>query len=210
VESGYREQAATMWEVEVRAQKAAQLQGLFSGLRVAATSAAGRSSSGWSGVKFKLFLFAGFGFGEPATTELLGRNAGHVGFNVEDRSAVEHVDAVNMELRTVATEEFDDSKGNRIRTARGPGCEDAVGTIVGRGRTEEFVALGAVESPDDEKMRKAFDVSEAGFVLGKDFEDAFFVVLDAEAFRYGLRVRVWTANIADGFGSEHEIAAPLY
>jgi len=159
--------------------------------------------------EIQLFLFAGFGFGEPTATELIGGNAGHVGLDVEDRSAIEHVDAVNVELRTVAAEEFDDSEGNRVWTPGRARGEDAVGTIVGWRRAEEFVAFGAVESPDDEEMRKAFDVGEAGFVLGKDFEDALFVMLDAEAFGYGLGVRVWAANVTDGSGSEHEIAAPL-
>lgn len=51
-------------------------------------------------------LAPGFGFRQPAAAELFGGDAGHVGFDVEDRSAVEHVDSANVELSAIAMQQF--------------------------------------------------------------------------------------------------------
>ena len=84
-----------------------------------------------------------------------------------------------------------------------------MGTVVCRSGAEKVVAVGAIESPEDEKMRETLDVGEAGLEFREDVEDALFIVLDAEAFGYGLGAGEWAANVTDGPGCEHGLAAPL-
>jgi hypothetical protein len=74
---------------------------------------------------------------------------------------------------------------------------------------DEFEALGSIESPDDEKMRKAFDIGESEFELRENFKYALRIVFCAEAFGDGFGVSVGAANKSDGFGIEHVEAAPM-
>lgn len=65
----------------------------------------------------RLLFLASFGFDKPAATQLLGWNAGKVGFDVEDWSAVEHVNPAYMEIATVPPQERKDGQPNRIGVA---------------------------------------------------------------------------------------------
>jgi hypothetical protein len=130
-------------------------------------------------------------------------DAGEVRLDVEDGGAVQHVNASHVEVGAFAAEEFDGGQGYRVWTKWGTGGEDSVGTIV-RGRCAEQVeSLGAVELPDDDEMGEAFDVGEALFELGQDFEYAFGVVFSAETFGDVFGGGEGTADVADGAGGEH-------
>ena len=149
--------------------------------------------------------FPGFGFGEPAAAELLGGDAGHVGLDVEEWGAIEHVEAADVEFGSVAAQEFDDGESDGIGAAGRAGGEDPVRAVVGGRGTEELVALGSVEGPDYEEVREAFNVRKARLEFGENIKDAFDVVLDAEAFRNGFGVSVRTSHMADGAGCEHGV-----
>ena len=77
-----------------------------------------------------LIFLTSLGFSEPPAAQLLFRNIREIGFDVEDRRAVEHVDAAHAKFVAVAGEQLDDGKRDGIRAARGAGGEDTVGTIV--------------------------------------------------------------------------------
>ena len=68
---------------------------------------------------------------------------------------------------------------NGERVAKTP-CGDV---FAGR-RAEELETFRTIEDPDDEEMREAFDVREAGFELRQDFENAIRLVLRAGTFRH--------------------------
>jgi hypothetical protein len=69
--------------------------------------------------------------------------------------------------------------------------------------TEQFESFGAVEDPDNEEVREAFDVGEAVCELREDFEEAFSFVLGAWTFGDLLGVVVWTFYVSDGLGRKH-------
>jgi hypothetical protein len=144
-----------------------------------------------------------FGFGQPSAAEILGGDGGHVGFDVEDGGAVEHVDAADMEGWAVAAEQFDNSEADGVGAARGARGEDAVGAAVGGALADELKTFGAVEDPQDEQVGEAFDVLQSGGEFREDFEDAFGVVGDANAFGDGSGGRVGAADDSDGTWDKH-------
>ncbi len=121
---------------------------------------------------------------------------------------MQHIDAADVEFGALAAKQFDDRHADRIWTARRPRGEDAVRTIVGGWSAEQVEALGAVELPEDDQMREAFNVSESGLKLREDVEDALGLVLWAEAFGNLAGVFVGTGDIADGLRGKHMRSTP--
>jgi hypothetical protein len=78
-----------------------------------------------------------------------------------------------------------------------------VGPIIGRRRSHQTEPFGAIEGPDDEEVRKAFDVLESGFEFRPDLEEAFRFVLRTEPFRNLLSIPVGTSYLSDGLHGEH-------
>ena len=66
--------------------------------------------------------------------------------------------------------------------------------VVNGRRADQLESFGSIEHPQNEQMRKAFNVGEAGFELRKDFENAFRVVFGAETFGDLLRILVRTSS----------------
>src|SRR5260221_7425990 len=108
-----------------------------------------------------------------------------------------------MQMRAFATEEFDDGEGDWIGTSGGAGGEDAVRAIVNGRRAEQVEPLGAVEEPQNEEMREAFDVGKAGFELREDFEDAFGIMFGVETFGNLLGAVVGSFGASDGLWGKH-------
>lgn len=115
--------------------------------------------------RFPLLPLPCLSCGEPATAQLFGRDAGQVRFDVEDRSSIEHIDRANLEFGAGATKQFDDRDADGIWTAWRSRGEDAVRAVVGGWGAQQLEALGAVELPEDDEMREAFDVGEAWLEL---------------------------------------------
>ena len=109
-----------------------------------------------------------------------------------------------MQLRAFAAKEFNDSQANRIRAAWGAGSENAVRTIVDGRSAEQFESLGAVELPEDDEVREAFDVSETELKLGLDVENALGLMFYAETFGDFAGGFVGTAYRANLLRGEHE------
>jgi hypothetical protein len=132
-----------------------------------------------------------FGFRHPAAAQVLLGDAGQIRLDVEDRRSVEHVNAADVQGLTVATEEFDDGEGDGIGASRGSRREDSVRAVVDGRSAEQLESFGAVEDPEDEEVREAFDVSEAELEFREDCEDALSLVFGAgsfgDVFRFGVR-----------------------
>ena len=132
-----------------------------------------------------------FGFRHPAAAQALLGDAGQIRLDIEDRSSVEHVDAPDVQGWTVATEEFDDREGDGIGAPGRPRGEDAVRAVVDGRSAEQLESFGAVEDPENEEVREAFDVSETGLEFRKDFEDTLGLMFGAgsfgDVFRFGVR-----------------------
>jgi len=117
---------------------------------------------------------------------------------------VQHIDAADVEVGAIAAKQFDNGQADGIWTARRSGSENTVRAMIrGRG-AEQLEALGAVELPEDDEMREAFDVSEAWLELGQEFEDALSLVLCAEAFGNVAGAFVGAGDMADGPRGEHK------
>jgi len=54
-------------------------------------------------------------------------------------------------------------------------------TIIAGRTSEQVESFGAIEEPDDEEVREAFDVGEPGFELRQDFEHTFGLVLRSQS-----------------------------
>ena len=132
---------------------------------------------------FLELIFSGFGLRQPSPAKFFRRNARKIRLEVEDRRSVKHIHTANAQARAVATEKFEDGQSYRSRPAWRTGGEDSVLTsVVGRWRGDKVKIHRTVECPDHEKMRKAFNIGEAGGELWQDFEHAFVFMLCAEAF----------------------------
>src|SRR5271157_298945 len=108
-----------------------------------------------------------------------------------------------MQIGTITTQQFDDSETDGIRPVRRTRGEHAVRPVVRWRRARQFKATGPVELPNDEQMRKAFDVQQARLILGKNLENSLCLVLRAKAFGNFVRVVVWTADVSNRARSEH-------
>jgi hypothetical protein len=144
-----------------------------------------------------------FGFGEPATAHFFCRNAGKIRLEIENWRLIEHVDAAHIKKIAIAAEKFDYSKPDGIRTARRARRKDSVRKRVDGRSADEIVSLGAVEEPENEEMREAFDVSKASFELRQDFEDAFGIVLRVQSLGNLFGVGVGSFGVSDWAWSEH-------
>src|SRR5687767_4700415 len=67
-------------------------------------------------------------FLEPATTQLLLRHARQVRLDIENRRAVQHVDAAHEQCGTLAPQQRDDREAKWIRPSRRARREHAVRT----------------------------------------------------------------------------------
>jgi hypothetical protein len=150
---------------------------------------------------------AGLGFGQPAAANLLSWDAGKVGLEIENGGAVEHVETADVQGIAFTAEEFDDGESDGIWAARGAGGEDAVWAVIDGRSAEQLIIFGAVEDPDDEQVREAFDVGEAEGELREDFEEAFGIVPGAWTFGDLLGVVVWTFYMSDGLGRKHGVGS---
>ena len=117
---------------------------------------------------------------------------------------MQHVDATDVQAGAFAAKQFDDGHADWIWAARRSRGEDAVRAIVGWRSAEQLKALRAVELPEDDEMREAFDVGEAGLEVGQDIEDAIGLVPCAEAFGNLAGAFVRAGYIADWSRGEHK------
>src|SRR5882757_5760624 len=102
-------------------------------------------------------ICAGFCLRQPTAPKRPFRDIGEIGLNVEDRRAVEHIDAANAQLRPSATEQLDDGKADGIGAARRSRGEDPMLAVVRWWRAEQLKRLRSVELPEHDQMREAFD-----------------------------------------------------
>ena len=119
----------------------------------------------------------------PASFQLLRRNTRHVRLDVEDRRAVEHVHSMHVQLVALATQQLDDRERDRIRPQWRSRCEYAVQLRLSRRAAEELVTFGAVEDPDHEEMREAFDVRQSFLEFRKDLEHTVGLMLCSRPLR---------------------------
>src|SRR3954468_10894258 len=82
-----------------------------------------------------------------------------------------------------------------------------MGAVIGGRRGSQFESLAAIELPDDDEVREAFDVRETGFELRQDLQHAVGIVFRAETFGNIAGVFVGTAHESDGARGEHGLGS---
>ncbi len=158
----------------------------------------------------QLLRGAAFGGVQPTAPQFPGRDSGQVGLDVDDRRAIQHVDATYPQDVGLATEQLDHGQTERVGTTRRAGGEDPVLELVGRIAAEQLVVIGAVEDPDHEEVRKTLDVAQPVGELGPDLDLALRDMLGSEAARHLLSRRVWRAHDTDGMELESRFLISMH
>ena len=59
-----------------------------------------------------------FRFRQPPTPQFFEWDAGQVGFDIENRRPIQHIDAPNIQLNALPAPQLDGGQANRVRTSR--------------------------------------------------------------------------------------------
>jgi hypothetical protein len=122
---------------------------------------------------------------------------------VEDRRAVQHVDAAHVQLRILAAEQLDNSEADRVwPTGRARG-EDSVLAIVRRRRAEQLEVLRGVELPEHDQVRETFNVCEAKLEVRQDGDHAVCFMAGSKSLWYTTGFLIGSADKSDGPRREH-------
>src|SRR5580700_1661343 len=149
------------------------------------------------------------GLRKPSSSQPLSRYAGKQGFDIKNRSPIQHVDPANLQLATLAPQQFDDRQSNRVRTTRRPRCKNSMRPIVGWRRTQQFEPLRPVELPENGQMREALNVGKPRLKLRQDLEYAIRLVLSAKPLRNLARVLVRTTHKSNRPRCKHLSMSPF-
>jgi len=126
---------------------------------------------------------SGFGLGEPASTEPLGRHTRQIRLEIQDRRAVEHVDARDAQHAAVARDQLDDRQPDRVGTLRRARREDAVRPVVGGRPRRQLDAIHPVEEPQHIEVRESLDIDQAFLEPGFDLQRTLSAVLGPKSLR---------------------------
>jgi hypothetical protein len=110
---------------------------------------------------------------------VLRRNIREVGFDIENRGAIEHIDSADVKAGALAAQEFDHGQTYRIRAPRRARGEYTVGPVIAGWHANQFESFGAIKGPDHEQVRKTLDIRETKFEFRLDFENALRAMLCA-------------------------------
>src|SRR5437879_13622440 len=99
-----------------------------------------------------------------------------------------------MQLDTFAATQLYHGHTNRVGTSGRPRGKHAMRPIVRRRRTQQFEATGAIEFPEDNEMREAFDVGEPRLEIGQDLEHAICLVFSPKTLGNLACVLVWATH----------------
>lgn len=102
-----------------------------------------------------------------------------------------------MQARPLAPKKFYNREANGIWTPRRSRREDAMGSVITRGRAQQFETLRAVKNPDDEEMREALDIGESSLEFRRYFERPFSLVLRTQTLRNLLSGLVRASYVTD-------------
>ena len=90
------------------------------------------------------------GLGKPAPAQLLLGNTRQVGLDIEDRRAIQHVHASDVQIRAFPAKQFNRGQGNWIRASRGAGREyTMLTTRISRRTGDQIEIYRTVELPDN-------------------------------------------------------------
>ena len=76
---------------------------------------------------------------QPPTAQFFCRNTGQVGLDIENWSAIEHIDPTNMQVNPFPAKQLNGGKANRIRTSRRPRGKYTMLPVVGGRRRQQVV-----------------------------------------------------------------------
>src|SRR5579862_468443 len=95
-----------------------------------------------------LVRFALLRFRQPSAAQLFGRDVRHVGLEIENGRAVEHIDSANMEIGAFTAEQAHDGEADWVGAPGRARGEHAVGCVIARRRADQFESLRAIELPE--------------------------------------------------------------
>jgi hypothetical protein len=79
-----------------------------------------------------------------------------------------------------------------------------VRAIIRGRRYGEFESLGSIKRPNDDEVRKAFNVRQAGLEMRLYFKDSFGLVRGAEPLRDLPGIAILTSYISDRLHGKHQ------
>lgn len=101
---------------------------------------------------------------------------GNVGFDIDDRCALDHVIIQDMNDVFLHRHNSKGAQSNRVRTMRAPGREYSAFGVIHRGMGSEAGCGGTVKMEYDIDMRKSLDILKARGKLREYFECALLIL----------------------------------
>lgn len=93
-----------------------------------------------------------------------------VGFDVQDRSALDHIDSGDFQNVPLSFMEPDDGHADQVRSVRTAGGENSSWFVIEWGAGDQVLHFGIVEGEENDEMGEAIDVLESFLELLEDFE----------------------------------------
>ena len=125
---------------------------------------------------------------------------------VSSSAVIEKADA---DGRAFPAEDFDYRQPDGIWAARRAGCEDPVRAVVAGRGARQSEPFGTVEVPDDEQVRKAFDIGEAWFEFRQYLEDPFCFLPGVQSLRYFFCIPVRASDVSNRLHRQHCVFVPI-
>jgi len=107
---------------------------------------------------------------DPTHLDVLFLITPGVGFDVQDRSSLDHVDSGDLQNVSYPLPEPDDGQPDQVGPVGAAGGEDSSRFVIERGVGGQVLYFGIVEGEENDEMGEAFDVLEAFVELFEDFE----------------------------------------
>src|SRR6266446_9850405 len=140
---------------------------------------------------------------QPPPPQLFSRNARQQRFDIKNRRRIQHIDAPNMQLATLAPKQLNDGQPNRIRPPRRSRRKHPMRPIVRRRRPKQLEPMRAVELPKHDKMREALNISKPRLKLRQDRKHTVGFVLRPKPLRNLACVFVRTTHKSNRPRGEH-------
>lgn len=150
-----------------------------------------------------LFLvFPRFRFFQPATAQFARRHTRSIGFYIENRCSIQHINAAQMKKSSFSAQQLDICQADRVGTPRRTRRENPMDPVIGWGFPHQFIICRFVKNPENHQVGKALYILQTRFEFGKNFQPSLHNVLCAQPLGNLGCLSVVGSDKSDWFHSE--------